>query len=67
MTYLFAPLQTIDTNVGKGVLAILESPQSPPFKLILTNLLNEITTISVSCIPVLDDYNVIDSKPVEKP
>jgi LuxR family maltose regulon positive regulatory protein len=67
MKYLIAVLQTIDTNVGKGVLAILEAAKPPPFKPILTNLLNEFTTISDSFILVPDDYHVIDSKPVEKP
>src|SRR3990172_3294997 len=66
LTYLIAALQTIAANIGKGVLAILQSPQPPPTESILTNLLNDITTISDSFILVLDDYHVIDSQPVDE-
>src|SRR3990172_708923 len=66
LTYLVAALQTIAANIGAGALAVLQSPQPPPTESILTNLLNEITTISDSFILVLDDYYVIDSKPVDQ-
>ena len=66
LTYLIAALQTIAPNIGEGVLAVLQSPQPPPTESILTTLLNEITTIPDSFILVLDDYHVIDSKPVDQ-
>jgi LuxR family maltose regulon positive regulatory protein len=66
LTYLVAALQTIAANIGKGVLAILESPQPSPTESILITLLNEITTIPDNFVLVLDDYHVIDSKPVDK-
>ena len=44
---------------------MLQSPQPPPIESILTALLNEITTIPDNFILVLDDYHVIDSKPVD--
>jgi LuxR family maltose regulon positive regulatory protein len=73
LTYLVAALQTlalsevegIATNIGKGVLAVLQSPQPPPIESILTALLNEITTVRDNFVLVLDDYHVIDSKPVD--
>ncbi len=65
LTYLVAALQTIAANIGAGVLAVLQSPQPPPTESILTALLNEITTIPDNFILVLDDYHVIDSKPVD--
>ena len=65
LTYLIAALQTIAANIGKGVLGVLQSPQPPPIESILTALLNEITTIPDNFIFVLDDYHVIDSKPVD--
>ena len=43
----------------------LQSPQPPPTESILTALLNEITTIPDNFILVLDDYHIIDSKPVD--
>ena len=65
LAYLVAALQTIEANIWKGVLAILESPQPSATESILTILLNEITTIPDHFVLVLDDYHVIDSKPVE--
>jgi LuxR family maltose regulon positive regulatory protein len=66
LAYLVAALQTIAANIGKGVLAILESPQPLPIESILTTLLNEITTIPDYFVLVLDDYHVLDSKPVDE-
>ena len=43
-----------------------KSPQPPPTESILTTLLNEITAIPDHFILVLDDYHVIDSKPVDE-
>ena len=44
---------------------MLQSPQPPSTESILTALLNEITTIPDHFVLVLDDYHVIDSKPVD--
>src|SRR3990172_5681996 len=65
LTYLVAALQTIVANIGEGVLGALQSPQPPPIESILTALINEITTIPDNFIFVLDDYHIIDSKPVD--
>src|SRR4030065_2562341 len=64
LTYLVAAFQTIAANIGKGVLAFLQSPQPPPIESILIALLNEIAPVSDNFILVLDDYHTIDSKPV---
>src|SRR4030067_647543 len=66
LTYLVAALQTIAANIGEGVLAVLQSPQPPPIESILIALLNEITTVPDNFVLVLDDYHVIDSKPVDE-
>jgi LuxR family maltose regulon positive regulatory protein len=65
LTYLVAALQTIAADIGKRVVAIIESPQPPPIESILKALLNEITTKSDNFILVLDDYHVIDSQQVD--
>ena len=65
LTYFVAALQTIVANIGAGVLGVLQSPQPPPTESILTTLINEITTIPDNFIFVLDDYHIIDSKPVD--
>jgi LuxR family maltose regulon positive regulatory protein len=73
LAYLVAALQTlalsqvegIATNIGEGVLGVLQSLQRPPSESILTALLNEITTIPDDFVLVLDDYHVIDARPVD--
>jgi LuxR family maltose regulon positive regulatory protein len=67
LTYLVAALQTVVPKIGERVLAILDAThsQAPPFELLLTSLLNEISTTQGDFVLVLDDYHVIDSKPAE--
>src|SRR5438552_5657412 len=65
LAYLVAALQTIAATIGEGVLGVLQSPQPPPTEAILTALLNEITTLPDHFVLVLDDYHVIDAKPVD--
>src|SRR5712692_6362240 len=73
LTYLVAALQTlalsevegIAANIGAGLLGVLQSPQPPPTESILTTLLNEIATMPDHFVLVLDDYHVIDAKPVD--
>jgi LuxR family maltose regulon positive regulatory protein len=67
LAYLVAALQTIAANIGEGVLGVLHAPQAqpPPSESILTALLNEITAIPDNFVLVLDDYYVIDAKPVD--
>jgi LuxR family maltose regulon positive regulatory protein len=65
LTYLVAALQTIAANIGEGMLAALQSPQPPPTESILTALLNDITTIPDNFALVLDDYHLIEAKPVD--
>lgn len=66
LAYLVAALQTIAPEVGKGVLAFLQSAQPPPIESILTTLINDFTAISDSVSLVLDDYHVIESQPVDQ-
>jgi LuxR family maltose regulon positive regulatory protein len=65
LMYLVAALQTIAATLGEGVSGVLQSPQPPPTEAILTALLNDLTTIRDHFVPVLDDYHVIDAKPVD--
>jgi LuxR family maltose regulon positive regulatory protein len=65
LTYLVAVLQTVAANIGKEILSALQSPQPPSTESILIALLNEITTVPDNFFLVLDDYHVIDSKPVD--
>jgi LuxR family transcriptional regulator, maltose regulon positive regulatory protein len=65
LAYLVAALQTIVAPLGEGLLGVLQSSQPPPPEAILTALLNEITTLPDQFVLVLDDYHVIDAKPVD--
>lgn len=65
LTYLVAALQTIEPQIGAGILKLLESPQPPPIDSLLTPLLNEIATITQDFVLVLDDYHVLDSQEID--
>src|SRR5436305_8844403 len=66
LTYLVAALQTIAANIGEGVLGVLQSPQPAPNEAILTVLLNELTIIQDQFVVVLDDYHVLEAKPIDQ-
>jgi LuxR family maltose regulon positive regulatory protein len=65
LTYLVAALQTVAAPIGAGVLGAIQSPQPPPTESILTALLNDIAAVKDDFVLVLDDYHVIDSRPVD--
>lgn len=65
VTYLIAAVQTVEPKVGEGLLGAVQSPQPPPTESILTALLNEISPAPEDFVLVLDDYHVIDSRPVD--
>jgi len=65
LIYLVAALQTIITNIGEHLLEMLQSPQPPSTELILTTLLNELTSSPDHFILVLDDYHLIDTKQID--
>ena len=59
--YFVRALQRIHPDVGRRVLALLESAQPPAIESILTTLVNEIDAIDADFTVVLDDYHVIDA------
>ena len=67
LTYLIAALQTIDENIGRGMMGGLQSSQAQtvPTEATLTILLNEINLVPENFILILDDYHVIESKHVD--
>lgn len=66
LTYIIAALQTITADLGHTLLDEIQSPQPPPIETTLTALLNEISRIPEPFILILDDYHVLDSKPVDQ-
>src|SRR5215510_11947466 len=65
LAFLIAALQTVAAKIGEGVLGVLQCPQPPPTESILTALINEITSVPDNFTLVLDDYHVIDDRPVD--
>jgi LuxR family maltose regulon positive regulatory protein len=65
LAYLVAALRTIAPTIGETLLVALASPQPPPVESILTALLNDITAVRDKFSLVLDDYHVIEAKPID--
>jgi LuxR family maltose regulon positive regulatory protein len=65
LAYLIGALQTIEGNVGQGLLAALQSPGPVNVEAVLTSLINEIASLASDLVLVLDDYHVIESQPVD--
>ena len=68
LTYLAAALnqaEALESDIGKGALGMLQSPQPPPVEAVLTSLLNDISPVPYRIIFVLDDYHRIESSPID--
>ena len=65
LNYLVAALQTIAPQIGEAALVALQSSQPPPIDVLLTALLNDLTTLG-DVVLVLDDYHVIESQPIDE-
>ena len=64
--YFIASLQGLHPDLGASAFALIQSPQAPPIKSILTLLINDLTTFSDPFASVLDDYHFIDSQPIHE-
>jgi LuxR family maltose regulon positive regulatory protein len=64
LAYLIAALQTIEANIGAGLLGALQAPQPPPVEALLAALINQINTVPDELALVLDDYHLIAARPV---
>lgn len=65
LTYLIAALQTIDPQLGTETLTSLQAAPATPLEVLLTTLLNELTSQPQPLILVLDDYHVIDNSAID--
>ena len=66
LIYLISALQAISPGLGAGILDALQSQQLPSIETIQTTLLNEITAIPDDFALILDDYHLVDSKPIDE-
>src|SRR5215207_1990596 len=64
LSYLVAALQTVEEEIGEGVLSSLRAPGPPPIEALTGALLNELADFPGTLAIVLDDYHLIDSDQV---
>jgi LuxR family maltose regulon positive regulatory protein len=62
--YFVAALQTVEPDVGEGVLSAFQAPQPPPIESVLTALINEIAVIPGHFVLVLDDYHLVTAQSI---
>jgi LuxR family maltose regulon positive regulatory protein len=68
-TAVIAALRTCVPGVGTVALAMMHSPQPPPFSALLTVLLNELAEVTEPAAPLmllLDDYQVIENQIIDE-
>src|SRR3712207_9119707 len=63
-SYLVAALRVVQADIGEAPLALLQSPQGPPLRSVLTVLLNELAAIPKDFALVLDDYHAIENRTI---
>jgi LuxR family maltose regulon positive regulatory protein len=63
-SYLVAALRMVQADLGEAPLGLLQSPQGPPLRSVLTILLNELAAIPKDFVLVLDDYHVIENRTI---
>ena len=63
---VIAALRTRVPGIGALALALLRSPQPPPFSAILTALLNDLAEHVAPLVLLLDDYQVIDDPLIQE-
>jgi LuxR family transcriptional regulator, maltose regulon positive regulatory protein len=60
-----AALRTVSADIGKDALPLVESPNPQPTDSVMTALANDIGGVPHDFLIVLDDYHLIDSRPVD--
>ena len=65
-TYFISSLQGLRSDLGNDALSLLQSLQAPSITLILSNLINDIAAFPDIFAVVLDDYHMIESKPIDQ-
>ncbi len=74
-SYVVAAMQTVHDQLGKDLLDALPVPElaqegpdavasSPPFEVPLTSLLNEMAGVPGRVVLILDDFHLLDAKPI---
>ncbi|HET7091287.1 MAG TPA: hypothetical protein VFL17_21845, partial [Anaerolineae bacterium] len=64
LAYFVAALRALMPGFGDTALALLQSPQPPLPKAVLTGLINDLSDFDAPFALVLDDYHVITAQPI---
>lgn len=64
LAYLIATLQTVEKQIGEGLLSALQSPRPPALEELVTVLVNQIERIPGQIVLVLDDYHMITAQSI---
>lgn len=65
-TYVITALHALPPAPGGNALALLHGPQPPPIASVLATLINDLAAIDDDVVLVLDDYHVIQSRPIHE-
>jgi LuxR family maltose regulon positive regulatory protein len=66
LSYLIAAIDRVQSGFGDATSALMQSPQLPPWEIILTTLLNEMAAIPTPFLLVLDDYHTIQTPDIHQ-
>ena len=63
-SYVITALDMLQPDSGASALALLQAPQPPPIEVVLTPLLNALSSLPTDAVLVLDDYHLIDASSI---
>jgi LuxR family maltose regulon positive regulatory protein len=66
LIYMVAALQTIDGNLCHTIQAMLQSPQPVFFEAVLTEIINEVASLSQNLVLILEDYHVVEDQTIHE-
>jgi LuxR family maltose regulon positive regulatory protein len=66
LIYLVTALQTIDDNLCHTIQAMLQSPQPVSFEAVLTEIINEVASLSQNLVLILEDYHVVEDQEIHE-
>ena len=64
--YIITALQKLHVDLCEGTLALLQSPQPPPIRSVLSTFINELSSFPENLFIVLDDYHLIKTQPIHE-
>jgi LuxR family maltose regulon positive regulatory protein len=63
-SYTLAALDAVHVGLGGRQITLLQSPQSPPLEIILTDVINRIAILPGEVVLAFDDYHVITARSI---